>query len=439
MSVPEKQDALQSSYQKDMNAHDMTASEHEIISEKEPSIGPADRLEGSSSVMAYLNVVCAVAGSGIVGLPLALKQGGWIGLLILFLSWSMSIFTAILLIKCLYAGSKQRLSTYMEVATEAFGKIGGYITYFFNAWILLGGPVLYMLLSGQNINQLCKGTVAEIGVVPWTIISCVVVGIPFIWLKTMKEVAVVSIFGMISILMVVFVVLIMSIIDKPNQVDVHHDPVIWSMFPISLSTIAFSFGGNVVYPHIESSMKKPRDWSKVALAGLSTCAALYLIIAVCGYAVYGDRVENPIYNSLPAGAGQIIACVVITIHVLTSAPVYTTSFSLDIEEMWGITVERFGKLGEFLIRATIRIIIMAVIGVIACTVPHFSILMSLIGAFGQCSLIFVLPIVFYLKLTGFRNKSILFLFWCFLTVLLGIVGLIFGSIDSIRELVAAFS
>ncbi|RCH93852.1 hypothetical protein CU098_005685 [Rhizopus stolonifer] len=444
MSLTEKQEDLQventSSNEKSLDYQEITTNvnfpiqDYEVQSEREFGFVDVDRTNGSGSMMAYFNVVCVVAGSGIVGLPLALKQGGWIGLVILFLAWTMSIFTSILLTRCLYANGKTRLATYKEVATSAFGRIGGYITYFFNVWILLGGPVLYLVLSGQNINQLCRGTVAEIGVVPWTIISCAVVAIPFIWLKTMKEVAIVSAIGMVTILTVVLVVLIMSIIDKPNQINVHHDIVVWDMFPISLSTIAFSFGGNVVYPHIESSMKKPKDWPKVAAGGLSTCVVLYLIVAVCGYAIYGDKVMNPIYNSLPDGAGQIVACVVITLHVLTSAPVYTTSFSLDIEEMLGITTERFGKTKEFLIRAVLRILIMCVVAVIACTVPHFSILMSLIGAFGQCSLIFVLPVMFYLKLTGFRNKPIYFLAWCFLTVLLGIVGLIFGTIEAVREL-----
>ncbi|CEP13531.1 hypothetical protein [Parasitella parasitica] len=411
----------------------------EIASEK--NYGQIDRSNAGSSLLAYFNVVCVVAGTGILGLPMALKQGGWVGLVILFLAWSMSIYTASLLIKCLYAGGgdKQRLATYKEVATASFGVVGGWVTFFFNAWILLGGPVLYLVLSGQNLNALCKGTVAEIGDTPWIIISCIVVAIPFILVKTMKDIAWISALGVVAIVITVLVVLIMSAIDKPNQVYIHHDVVIWDMFPIALSTIAFSFGGNVVYPHIEASMKKPQDWTKVAAGGLSTCAALYLIVAVCGYLVYGFNVSNPIYNSLPDNAGRIVAIVVITVNVLTSAPIYTTSFSLDIEEMWNISVERFGRVKEFLIRASLRILIMAVVCVIACTVPHFGTLMSLIGAFGNCTLIFIFPVAFYLKLTGIRNKKLIELTWCFFVVLLGLVGLIFGTIEAIKQLIVDFS
>lgn len=397
-----------------------------------------NRENAGSSKMAYFNVVCVVAGTGTLGLPYALRMGGWIGLFILALSWSMSIYTGIILIRCLYANGKQRLTTYKEVATSAFGPIGGWITFFFNAWILLGAPVLYMVLSGTSINQMCKGTAGEIGDVPWIIISCVLVAIPFVLVKSMKEVAWMSAFGAVATLICVGIVIVAAGIDKKNLTDIQHDGVIWDMFPIALSTISFSFGGNVVYPHVEASMKNPRDWSKVVAAGLSTCAAMYLATAVAGYLVYGRTVLTPIYNSIPDNAARIVAIVVITLHVLLAAPILTTSFALDIEEMLNVTVERFGKFREFVIRATLRLLTIGVIGVIACVVPNFGALMSLIGAFANCALIFIFPVVFYLKLTGWKNKPWYELVWCFLVAVLGIVGLIFGTKSAIQELIAAF-
>lgn len=176
--------------------------------------------------MAYLNVVCVVVGTGILGLPMTLKQGGWINLFILFLAWGMSIYTSVLLVRCLYANGKTRLTTYKYIAYEAFGPIGGWVTFFFNAWILLGAPVLYLVLSGSDLNQLCKGTVAEIGAIPWTIICTAAVAIPFVLLKSMKDVAWISALGVVVIFIVVFVVLIMAAIDRPNQINVHHDVVI---------------------------------------------------------------------------------------------------------------------------------------------------------------------------------------------------------------------
>lgn len=328
--------------------------------------------------------------------------------------------------------------TYKDVANAAFGVVGGWLTFFFNAWILLGAPILYMVLSGQNLNTLCAGTAGEIGDTPWIIISCAIVAIPFILVKNMKEVAWMSAFGALATLVTVLIVLVVACIDEKNLHNIEHDPVIWDQFPIALSTISFSFGGNVVYPHVEASLKKRSDWPKVASFGLGTCALMYFLTAVPGYYIYGTTVESPIYNSLPRGVPRIIATVLMTIHVIMAAPILVTSLALDLEKMMNVTVERFGRVVEFLIRAAMRIVIIVIVGVVACTVPHFDALMSLIGSFANCALILIFPVLFYLKLTGFRNKPIYELAWCALIVLLGIVGLIFGTIDAIKTLISDF-
>lgn len=210
---------------------------------------------------------------------------------------------------------KQRLSSYKEIATSCFGVIGGWVCFFFNTWILLGAPILYMVLAGSNLQELTKGTAGEIGLVPWSIICCTVVAIPFILVKSMKEVAFMSAMGAVATLVVVIICLVMACIDLKTIPPAHHDAVIWNQFPIALSTISFSFGGNSVYPHVEASMKKPSDWPKVVVGGLSTCACLYFLSAIPGYYVYGDQVLSPVYNSISDGVPKIIAIVVMTFHV----------------------------------------------------------------------------------------------------------------------------
>jgi amino acid permease len=60
-------------------------------SEYDPLEFGIDRSKQASSFTAFFSVVCVVAGTGALGLPYALAQGGWIGLFILGLSWILSI------------------------------------------------------------------------------------------------------------------------------------------------------------------------------------------------------------------------------------------------------------------------------------------------------------------------------------------------------------
>lgn len=54
-------------------------------------------------------------------------------------------------------------------------------------------------------------------------------------------------------MMVVFVVFITSLVELPNNRDKYeHHFINLRNIPIALATVFFSYGGNIVYPHIES-------------------------------------------------------------------------------------------------------------------------------------------------------------------------------------------
>lgn len=73
------------------------------------------------------------------------------------------------------------------------------------------------------------------------IIPGLLVAIPFIFIKSMKEVAFTSAIGAVATLIVVLIVLISSLQNRPSE-PIYHDDVIWDQFPIALSSIAFSYG-----------------------------------------------------------------------------------------------------------------------------------------------------------------------------------------------------
>ncbi|KAF9367133.1 hypothetical protein CPB97_006286, partial [Podila verticillata] len=78
-----------------------------------------------------------------------------------------------------------------------------------------------------------------------------------------------------------------------------HKLVNWSKIPLSLATISFAYGGNVVYPHMEASMARPRSWPRALWAALSFCFAMYMLIAVIGYLTFGADTLNPVLKNLP--------------------------------------------------------------------------------------------------------------------------------------------
>jgi amino acid permease len=392
---------------------------------------------------AYFNIVCVVAGTGTLGLPKAFAEGGWLGILILLLAYAMSVYSGIVLIKCLYYKPGHRLHDFKEIGVTAFGWAGYAVSSVLHMLNLFGCPALYLVLASNNMVALLKDypTTAAISYKVWTIIWGVFLVLPSLIMRTLKEVTVVAAVGALCTMIAVFVVVIEAPMTRTShpEVVIQHDTVIWTGFPVALSTIAFSFGGNNTYPHVEHALKKRHQWNYAVAAGLSTCTALYFMTAIPGYWSFGRDTQSPIYNSLPTGSiGQVLSMIVMTIHVILAIPIYTTSFSLEFEKFVNASDERMGKVGAWFARAAIRSATMVILVILAAFIPFFDDFMGLIGALANCGLVFLLPILCYLKLTGVRNKRWYELAFCGFTLFLGIIGCVFGTIDSIKALIRDF-
>ncbi|KAI1317991.1 hypothetical protein EDD11_007374 [Mortierella claussenii] len=402
----------------------------------------------ATNFQAYVNIVSVLAGAGTLGLPAALRDAGWVGLIILAFACAMAIYSNQKLIKCLYYDGRNRLREYPDVAHAAFGLPGRIVVTFFYNSIALGGPVLYLILTGTNIHDLASSVGCTVTLKQWIMIAAAFMVVPIILTKTMREVAFLSIFGALSTATVVFIVMIAAIVDSKNfdtvvgpngQVGpIHHDIAIPRNLPISLATFAFSYGGNVVFPHVEESMKHKRSWNKLILWGTLTVTLLYVLCSTSGYAIYGDIVKSPIYLNLPTGATRTISTIIITLHVLLAIPLFMTTFNLQIEAALKLDSRGLSSKAEFVYRAVLRAISMIIVATIALFFPYFGQMMSLLGALSDGMLTFVFPVVFYLKLYGFKRVGKLELLVMVLIIIVGTAGAAIGTVDAIKELAKAY-
>jgi amino acid permease len=327
----------------------------------------------------------------------------------------------------------KRLSSYQEVGQHAFGRTGLIAVWFFYGTTVIGVPVMFLILAETGLKNVVD---ADIGTKTWIWICAALVAIPFLSMKTMKDVALTSTFGALATVVMVVVAVRGSILDIHNPVyeDVKHSFVILAHLPSAVATISMCFGGNVIYIHVEESMRYPKSWNRVVAAALGTCSIFYLVTAVVGYLAYGDLAESPIFNNLPQDTFTKIGTVVIVFYVLLTAPMLLTSLALEIERQASITIESRGKVMERIYRTALRTAIIGVCGFIACTVPYFGDFWSLLGALSNCTLIFVLPTLCYAKLIGLRHMPWYESVWCAVIVAVGIVCAVIGSIDAAKAL-----
>jgi len=352
-------------------------------------------VRNASSFEAYFNIVCAVAGAGILGLPYAMRDGGWLAIIFFFIGAILSTYTSKQLIECLYYQPGVRLNDLSDVGEAAFGKLGRYFIKLFHYSISLSFATIFIVLIGHNFYRVISNIAGDLVLTEmmWTIIAGSIVLIPFVLLKTMKEVAILALFGVLCTLFVVFAVLIVGG-QQYAAVDYVPPPTSlfkWSGIPLALSTIAYGYGGNVVYPHIEATMRHPQRWTHVMIYATITITIMFVTMGIAGYWFYGDSVTSPVLDSLPLGLGANIAYLLITLHTIFAAPIYLCSFALEQEKWLNISISKLGKVKEFIYRAILRTIITVILTIIAICVPLFGDLVALVGAVSNCIIVFFIP------------------------------------------------
>ncbi|ORX87841.1 hypothetical protein K493DRAFT_290882 [Basidiobolus meristosporus CBS 931.73] len=421
---------------------------HELHEDAEGEYGELDvplelneNKRTGSNFGAYFNVVCVIAGTGTLQIPFALQQAGWLGIILIFLGAAVATYTGILLIKCLYYKGGDRLDGFPAIGEAAFGKFGRMLVNVFYYSILVGGACVYLVLSGINIDQIASARGSTISLTTWIAIAALIIWVPFVACKSLKEVAILAIFGAVATGIVVVVTVVVGLEDlhQPKSAPITHNILVISNIPIALGSIGFSFGGNVIYPHVEETMKNPRAWPKVIIAAMSTCCAMYIIIGIVGYRVYGNTTVSPILLNLPTGFATTLATILITLHVIVAAPIYLTSCALELETILKIDRKYHTARNEFLLRFVLRTAMMIVLIAVGMTVPFVDDLMSLIGALATCMVLFILPIVFYWKLFGFKVMGKLETAWCVFIILFGIIGCVFGTLAAFRKLMEDFA
>jgi len=151
-----------------------------------------DIIVGQSTVpQTIFNSVNVLIGIGLLSLPLAMKQAGWLlGLLFLVYSALTTSYTAKVLAKCLDVD--RTLVTYADLAYISFGQQARLITSFLFCLELLGACVALVVLFADSLYALIPG----LSILQWKIV-CGIVLIPLNFLP-LRFLSVTSILGIIS-------------------------------------------------------------------------------------------------------------------------------------------------------------------------------------------------------------------------------------------------
>ena len=241
---------------------------------------------------------------------------------------------------------------------------------------------------------------------------------------------------------IIIIIYCFTLINQWQPQAVKIKPDIWTV-PISLGIIVFSYTSQIFLPTLEGKMVKRQRFMCMMHSSHIAAAIFKALFSYIGYVTWGENTEEVITNNLPTKL-KITVNVILVTKALFSYPLPYFAAVEIIESSFfddkGKTVFPSCYRENVSIKwwgIGLRLLLVLVTTLLAIFIPHFALLMGLIGSFTGTMLSFVLPCVFYLYIKRQFIRWYIKL-WLVFIIMLGILVGTMGIYYSFRALILAF-
>ncbi len=359
----------------------------------------------ASAWLAGWNVSNLIQGTGILGIPFAVYQGGWAAVASMFIVAAMCCYTGKLLINCLYEESKKtqikrRLRVnYPEVGEAVYKRSGFRLVSIVQVFEMFGGVTMYVVLLGTVLGELLHAKTG-LGTYEWAAISCIL-ALPSLFIKRMSIISWLSLLAVFALMCSILVMVAFSITKYESWKLSNIPPFNPSTFPIGFGIVVFSYCAHAVFPSIESSMRKPESFNSMMNWSFIFAAVVKAVLGVFMVLAFGDKTaEVATVNLLENKGFSITGNALVITNVMLAIPLVMFVVSQTFDDAF---LRYFPHLSDeskyhWVWLIITRPMLLGLALFVAIIVPHFGLLMGLVGSFTGTCLCFIFPCLFHLKL-----------------------------------------
>ncbi|KAI4351455.1 hypothetical protein L6164_005824 [Bauhinia variegata] len=395
---------------------------HEVPISRHCSYGQA--------VLNGINVLCGV---GILSTPYAAKEGGWLGLSILFIFAILSFYTGILLRYCL--DSEPGLETYPDIGQAAFGRAGRIAISIILYVELYACCIEYIILEGDNLSSLFPNACISLcGIelnshILFALMTTLAV-LPTVWLRDLSILSYISAGGVIASILVTLCLLWVGVVDEVGFHSKGTTTLNLATLPVALGLYGYCYSGHAVFPNIYTSMANPNQFPAVLLACFGICTILYAGVAVMGYTMFGESTLSQFTLNMPKDlVATKIAVWTTVVNPFTKYALTISPVAMSLEEL---IPSNHGK--SYIYAIFIRTGLVVSTLVVGLMVPFFGLVMSLIGSLLTMLVTLILPCACFLSIL--RGKvSRLQVAICAVVITVGVVSSAFGTYSALSKIV----
>ena len=255
--------------------------------QSQSSSSPSDA-STSTVLTASFNFINSIVGAGIIGIPYAVQQCGFVSGIIMLASVAFLVYNSVtMLIEC---GIKANKLDFEELAEKLLGKKGYYAALVFMFLFAYGAQVAYLVVIGDTIPQVAQlflpGCLFSNRNITITIVSILVI-LPLCLLRDLSSLSWTSMISIGADIALVLIVLIAAPQASEQQNISHNTDKISILNPsifVGIGTMSFAFvcqhNSFIVFRTLKE--KTASNWRKVARGSISFS---FLMCSTLGIAV----------------------------------------------------------------------------------------------------------------------------------------------------------
>ncbi|KAI5098612.1 proton-coupled amino acid transporter 4 [Silurus meridionalis] len=429
--------------------------------------------QGITFAQTLLHLLKGNIGTGLLGLPLALRNAGiLLGPVCLVLMGIVCVHCMHILVNCSHQLSerlKKSPLSYSETVAVAMetssshllrkgAGFGRMLVNFFLVMTQLGFCSVYFVFLAENIKQVVEGhyinsSSSSEAVLAFSSNSSEVGGVPVVSTSTGLDQRV------YMLLLLPFLILLTFIRDLSNMAplcaaanlamaasltlifsyiltdvgDPRRLPYVstWKKFPFFFGTAIFAFEGIGVVLPVENQMREPKRFPFALDFSMSIVIVLYVTLATLGYLCFGEDIKGSITLNLPHDTwSNLLVKVLYSFGVfVTFAVQFFVAAEIVVPAVCKRASERWRLHTDLCTRALLTCITCAV----AVLIPRLDLVISLVGAVSSSALALVFPPLVELIACSTRPSAFLFLKDLSIA-LIGFLGFVTGTYVTLGEI-----
>ncbi|KAI5015637.1 hypothetical protein ZWY2020_057027 [Hordeum vulgare] len=395
---------------------------------------PAPSSCKTSFLETCFNGINALSGVGLLSIPYALSQGGWLSLIVFMTIAVICFYTGILLQRCI--DSSSHVNTYPDIGAHAFGRRGRVVVATFMYLELYLVAIDFLILEGDNLHKLFPAASFRLGALRVSgkdafVLAATLLVLPTTWFSSLNVLAYVAAGGALASVLLIAAVLWVGVFDGVGFRETGR-LVHWDSMPSAMSLYSFCFSGHAVFPMIYTGMKDRKRFPMVLSICFTLSTLSYGLMGILGYLMYGDTLKSQITLNLPsASVAAKLAIYTTLVNPLAKYALVVAPVAEAAEGTLGV-----GKSAP--LRALVRTVLVVGTAVVALAVPFFADVVGLTGALLSCTATMLLPCLCYLKVRskiGSARGMGLETAACLAIVAIGAAVAGLGTYSSVKQIV----